>query len=390
MQEKGSAMANIVTVEKLLWCIEHDRNVLLIGRHGVGKTTLVKEAFEQAHLKYRIFSASTMDPWVDFIGVPKEKVNGNGEPYLELIRPKEFQNDEVEAIFMDEYNRAHKKIRNATLELIQFHSINGRPFKNLRIVWAAINPDDDEQNQYDVEILDPAQKDRFHIHLSLPYKPSRRFFQDKYGDEVASTAITWWGALPDNIKNQVSPRRLEYALDNWQLGGHLEDVLPDETNVSKLRNALKTTPAVSTINRLFTEQHEKKRSLAEIHAEAKAFLADENNYEAIVNEIIVKPPMVAFFVPLMPDEKISHLLQKDPLVRSWFRRHFDDAPNVRAIMEQIIAADTNSTIAREFDRVLSCAKMDKIRTLNKDSSLNPNRLNHIRPWSKILSFLRLY
>ena len=44
---------------------------------------------------------------------------------------------------MDEFSRAHKKVRNAVMELIQFKSINGRKFKNLKIVWAAINPDDD-------------------------------------------------------------------------------------------------------------------------------------------------------------------------------------------------------------------------------------------------------
>ena len=79
-----------------------------------------------------------MHPWVDFIGVPKEKTDDNGNSYLDLVRPQEFQDDEVEAIFMDEFSSfTHKKVRNAVMELIQFKSINGRKFKNLKIVWAS-------------------------------------------------------------------------------------------------------------------------------------------------------------------------------------------------------------------------------------------------------------
>ena len=55
--------------------IENNLNVLLRGKHGVGKTAMVVDAFERNNLKYKYFSASTMDPWVDFIGVPKEKTD---------------------------------------------------------------------------------------------------------------------------------------------------------------------------------------------------------------------------------------------------------------------------------------------------------------------------
>ena len=66
--------------------IENCWNVLFIGRHGVGKTSIVKEAFAGNGLSYRYYSASTMDPWVDLVGVPEEKTNGDGEIYLELVR----------------------------------------------------------------------------------------------------------------------------------------------------------------------------------------------------------------------------------------------------------------------------------------------------------------
>ena len=217
--------------------IENNLNVLLRGKHGVGKTAMVVDAFERNNLKYKYFSASTMDSWVDFIGVPKEKTDDNGNSYLDLVRPQEFQDDEVEAIFMDEFSRAHKKVRNAVMELIQFKSINGRKFKNLKIVWAAINEDDEEFN-YGVDALDPAQEDRFHVHIEVPYKPDVTWFRENFGTQLANSAVSWWNELPPNVQTKVTPRRLEYALKVYGAKGNLRHVLPTSSNVSKLMRVL--------------------------------------------------------------------------------------------------------------------------------------------------------
>ena len=122
--------------EKLDFWIQNSYNVLFVGKHGVGKTSIIKNAFERAGLRWKYFSASTLDPWVDLVGVPKEIQTEEGN-YLDLVRPKEFQYDEVDALFFDEFNRSHKKVRNAVMELLQFKSINGKKFNNLKIVWAA-------------------------------------------------------------------------------------------------------------------------------------------------------------------------------------------------------------------------------------------------------------
>ncbi len=135
----------MISDKKLDFYIENGMNVLFIGRHGVGKTAMGKAAFERHNLKWKYFSAATMDPWVDFVGVPKETTDKEtGENYIELVRPKGFHNDQVEAIFMDELNRAKDKVRNAVMELIQFRSINGVKFTKLKMIWAAINPEDEE------------------------------------------------------------------------------------------------------------------------------------------------------------------------------------------------------------------------------------------------------
>ena len=240
--------------KKLDFYIENNLNVLMRGRHGVGKTAMIKAAAERHGLKWKYFSAATMDPWVDFVGVPKEKTE-NGQSFIELVRPKNFQNDEVEFIFMDELNRSKDKVRNAVMELIQFKSINGVPFKNLRMVWAAINPEDDEDEDmsYDVETLDPAQKDRFQIIVDIPYKPSKLYFTEKFG-EAGEGAVEWWKDLSSDENKLVSPRRLEYAVEMFQAGGDLKDVLPNkELNLTQLRQRLGTGSITAKLKKLYDD-----------------------------------------------------------------------------------------------------------------------------------------
>src|SRR5581483_8923121 len=163
--------------EKLDFWIQNSFNVLFIGHYGIGKTNRVLDAFKRNNLKFKYFSAPTMDPWVDFVGVPKTITDASGE-YLDYVLPRDFRDDTIEAIYIDEMNRGHKKVRNAIMELVQFKSINGRPFNKLRLVWAAINPED--EGDYQVEPLDKSQKDRFQVHVQLPYEPSFTYFSSRF------------------------------------------------------------------------------------------------------------------------------------------------------------------------------------------------------------------
>ena len=232
-------------------------NVLLKGRHGTGKTSTVIDVFKELNIKYLYFSASTMDPWVDFIGVPKEVQEEDGKSYLELIRPKAMSNDEVEAIFFDELNRSSKKIRNAIMEFLQFKSINGVKYNNLKVIWGAINPDDDEELTYDVEKLDPAQVDRFQVQIDIPYLPDKEYFNNKYGNVMAEKAIFWWKSLSTEQKKNISPRRLDYILDSYINDVNINDIIPNSINAKELISSLKIGPLEMRVNDAIDNKNEK-------------------------------------------------------------------------------------------------------------------------------------
>lgn len=288
----------MLQVAKLDFWVKNNYNVIFKGAHGVGKTAVIKEAFERAGIKWKYYSAATMDPWVDFIGVPKEAIDPTtGVKYLDLIRPKDFSNDEVEAIFFDEFNRSPKKIRNAVMELLQFKSINGKPFKNLRIIWAAINPDDDDET-YDVEPIDPAQLDRFHVQVDVPYQADVTFFKNKYGERGA-TAVAWWTGLSSENKKLVTPRRLEYAVDMFQRGGDVRDILPNKVNVGDLVAQLSAGSYKKRLDALFTSK-DKSKAIQELN--------NENFYNATIGEIIKDSAYITYFHDALPDEKLAALL----------------------------------------------------------------------------------
>lgn len=306
---------------------EHHMNVMLEGAHGFGKTAMVKAAFERKGWKHKYFSASTMDPWVDLVGVPKEHTDENGNTYLNLVRPKEFQNDEYDAIFFDEFNRAPKKVRNAVMELIQFKSVNGHEFKNLKVVWVAINPHDEEET-YDVEKLDPAQYDRFHVHYIVPNQPDRDFFVEKYGRDNAVAAIDWWNALPEKIQSQVSGRRLEYALDCFLIGGDIKYLLPAGSNPSKLIMTLKAGSAVEVIKKLVK---------ANDTDGITNFLKLDNNFEVVVGLLKYEPELIDRLVPLMEEERLMRLIVENVKVRD-FIMDPDVIDKYRDMVSNVIAA----------------------------------------------------
>lgn len=338
--------------------IKNDLNVLLRGKHGVGKTAMVVDAFERNNLKYKYFSAATMDPWVDFIGVPKEMNNDDGESYLDLVRPKEFQDDEVEAIFMDEFSRAHKKVRNAVMELIQFKSINGRKFKNLRFIWAAINPEDDDDFNYDVDALDPAQEDRFHVQVEVPYKPDVDWFRGEFGDQLANSAISWWNELPTKVQHRVTPRRLEYALGVYKAKGNLRHVLPSSSNISKLTRVLTDGPIQDKLEELLKTGKVKL---------AKKFISVENNYRDGLSYIVADEKLREFFVPLFDKEKISNLLaSRNEIYKFAVSRVENGDETFRDIAKQIVNANQNKKLSKklmkDLHHVLSVVDMSELHT----------------------------
>lgn len=264
-------------------------NVLLTGRHGVGKTAIVREVFDKLGWVWKYFSASTIDPWVDLVGVPKEK-----DGVLELIRPASLDFDNIEAIFLDEYNRAPKKVRNAVMELIQFKSINGKKFPKLKVVFAAVNPDDDDELSYDVEKLDPAQIDRFHMVLPIKNEPSAYYFKRTYAN-IGSLAVKWWHEQTKEIRELISPRRLEAGVQVWKSKGDPRYVFdPTKVNVAEFSEYLDKPDPIELLDKMCSATD----------AEKKEFLLDNNTFKHIKKDLMGKERYLKALAYCLPETEL--------------------------------------------------------------------------------------
>lgn len=292
-------ITKIPTAKELAFWIEQKYNVLFIGNHGIGKTTLVSKAFSDAGLDFKYFSAPTMDPWVDFIGVPKELSDEKGE-YLGLVKPKEFRDDKYQALFFDEYNRAPLKVQNAVMELIQFKSINGANFENLQMIWAAIN-DSDSGTSFNVNELDYAQLDRFHIIVKLPSEPQKKFFEDGHG-ELGTIICDWWQGLSKENKEFVSPRRLDYVLDIFKKGGDISLALPI-CNSNELKKGLAAVAKYAEFIEVLTKSEK----------EIKTWCSKASNIDPIIHIVIQKNIST---IKYLSEERVKKLFLEAPLVKS--------------------------------------------------------------------------
>ena len=262
-----------VQPEYLDFAIKNNLNVLIVGEAGCGKTTMIRECFNRFGLvenkTWKYYSTPTLDPWINFVGVPQEKKTGELS-YLDFIRPLEIASGDMEAFFFDEFNRAATEVKQAVMELIQFKSINGLKFPKLRVVWAAINPFSDANDTYDTAMLDKAQKDRFHMWFNAKCKIDIPYFSREFGDKVAKIVAGWWNKLPDDIKEEVTPRRMEEACRIAEINPQMMSaVLIPESNPSELIKLLSGVPFIDRMRNFFRKGD--KKAMTELVGQSGSF-----------------------------------------------------------------------------------------------------------------------
>ncbi len=335
----------LVDQRKLDLYVNKNFNVLFEGERGVGKTSIIFSTFEKAGMKVKYFSAPTMDPWTDLVGVPTTVTRSDGKEVLRLVPPEDFADDKYDVIFIDELNRAPKKVMNALMELIQFKTINGKPY-NIKMIWAAINPHTEDED-YHVEPLDPAVRDRFQIQIKFPYKADVDFFKKNYGS-VGEIFCNWWTNQPASIQKEISPRRLYDTTGFYLDGGDIEDMI-NVGNIAKLKEDLKGASQILTLEKDFNANN--------LSASSRGIL--NKNYTQIVEKYIKGSVNVfQFFLPAIDKEWMAkEFLSKDKVYNYLLKTASSKDEERKEIAKNIIGEIVNTNpgknpfVRRNFDEL---------------------------------------
>lgn len=348
----------MINREDLDFWFKNNLNVALVGHRGVGKSSIILDAWKRLGIMGKYFNGPTMDPFVDLIGVPRAAEDEQGE-YLHFIKPRELNYEELESIFVDEPNRAPKKVRDALLELILFKSINGTTFPKLRNIVIAYNPPSMDGISYDVDDLDPAFLDRFDIQYKVPYECDVDYFRNKYGKEIADPAIEWWREIPleNRIKN-LPPRRLDMMLNLFTKGGDLSHCAPEDCKLDEL---LKRIDSGSILDQIKTLR--KKGSDSSI----TKFVKKTANRDILLKYMMDDEDLESFFMRFLTQEHIVVYCQNsyDAKVQGTYQGSFGNISVLRAAVsiakscwDDTFRNRINKTFGGKKSAVLNEVQMD--------------------------------
>src|SRR4051794_29180271 len=140
-----------------------EQNILLVGRHGIGKSEIITAFFrEERKLPVVAFFLGQMSDPGDLIGLlHKDEETGRSV----FLPPYWWPTDgKPVALFLDELNRARPEVLQSVHELALNKTLAGKRLPEGSVVVSAVNAGD----EYQLTDLDPALVSRFNLYEFAP------------------------------------------------------------------------------------------------------------------------------------------------------------------------------------------------------------------------------
>lgn len=149
---------DFITFKKAAKLLPTDISVIMRGRHGIGKSEIVRQmakSFDLPVIERRLSQVTEGD----LLGLPK--IEGKATYFL----PPEWFVSAMETpclLFLDEFDRSTREVQQAAMELVLDRSIQGKEIHKDCRVYSAINGGK-HGAMYSINSIDPALNDRFWI-----------------------------------------------------------------------------------------------------------------------------------------------------------------------------------------------------------------------------------
>ena len=202
--------------------------VLLRGRHGIGKSTVVYQLAKERGLPVVERRASQMTEG-DLLGLPK--VEGKVTTWLAPEWLHKACNEPC-LLFLDEVDRATLEVRQGIFELCDSRKIAGSTLHPDTLIFAAVNGGD-HGAQYQVGEMDPAELDRYTV---FDVEPS---VEDWLNWAEGKVAVYLWDFINNNHghlehKDEFEPNKKYPSRRSWVRLSSLHNA-PDTPDRGPLR-----------------------------------------------------------------------------------------------------------------------------------------------------------
>ena len=184
---------DIKGLKSLLELTPASQNVMLVGKHGIGKSEILTHYFSRKRMKVvTLFLGQMSDPG-DLIGLPtKDEATGK----TDFLPPYWFPTDgEPIVLFLDELNRARPEVLQTVMDLTLNRKLAGKPLPNGSRIISAVN----DGEEYQLTDLDPALVSRFNIYTFRPTVQEWLLWASKAG--IDERIINFISSNPTMLEN---------------------------------------------------------------------------------------------------------------------------------------------------------------------------------------------
>ena len=226
-----SVKINARELESLLAATPASQNIMLTGKHGIGKSQILEKFFTARGERVVILFLGQMSDPGDLIGLPRlDETTGK----TLFMPPYWFPTDgKPVVLFLDELNRARPEVLQTIMDLTLNRMLAGRKLPEGSRVISAVN----DGEEYQLTDLDPALVSRFNIYEFKPTAQEWLLWAAKAG--LDSRVIDFISENPEMLDGAAFTREdqgLEKSPDRrgWE-------------RVSKVLQTNEVTPLLKTV-----------------------------------------------------------------------------------------------------------------------------------------------
>ncbi len=281
---------DLKSLEYVLEVTPSEQNVMLVGRHGIGKSKILENYYETRGISViTLFLGQMSDPG-DLIGLPEKDLKVGRTDFL---LPYWFPTDNKPVVlFLDELNRARPEVLQTIMDLTLNRKLAGKRLPEGSRIISAVNNGDN----YTLTELDPALVSRFNIYEFVPTVEEWLLWAEKQKlDKRVINFISENPSFLDGTEFEKSIQGLERTPDrrSWE---RLSNILKSMKSIGQLElNVISGVIGAASAARFYTSIAQHKLLTAEEILVGDRFDKFESEYKtysipelAVINESICR------------------------------------------------------------------------------------------------------